>query len=586
MKKVLTLMFVMLLALVLVGCGGGGSATIQLISIKGDSSIKVGETKQYQAEFTPADYPDQSVTWSTSDESALTIDQNGKAKGVAETESSVFIYAKSNADANAQGRKKVVVKSENQNQEQGEYPNLEGYTIRIAQAAHELRAYDPFLDEYKQPDKEAKKQAWREVEELFNCKIEVAAYPSSADWGPARWNYILQQAQFGVSDFDFLTVPDSQIPTFVEGGALIALDEFYTLYGKNMMDPSFVVSGKYKNKLYSFTFSENSIYNVMYYNIGLLEQLQEVDPTLKEPAQIFNEKNWDHSTFLDYCKQVQDAMAVKFGAAGVAGADTQEYYAISGWDSYWWIGLATNDGEPLANIDTMTIDFSGEHKKAAAELVREIYKSGYADPKQNVDGSVVSWKEEKALFNTGDLWFVNDANRWPSDMWGENTRYGYVPWPRAEGVYFDDIKVALGGTATWVMPIGRDYSQFGDECTAKNIYWAVAEMLQRADKYYKEDATYDEEIALDNAAAKVTHSEESKKAYIYIQKLIKAGKGYYDPLSNPDNPVGSLYTNNSNRTTIKGAVTQFCTVRSVETWEEAIAPLVPLLQESLRKAFS
>jgi hypothetical protein len=171
-------------------------------------------------------------------------------------------------------------------------------------------------------------------------------------------------------------------------------------------------------------------------------------------------------------------------------------------------------------------------------------------------------------------------------MWGENTRYGYVPWPRAEGVYFDDIKVALGGTATWVMPIGRDYSQFGDECTAKNIYWAVAEMLQRADKYYKEDPAYDEEIALDNAAAKVTHSEESKKAYIYIQKLIKAGKGYYDPLSSPDNPVGSLYTNNSNRTTIKGAVTQFCAVRSVETWEEAIAPLVPLLQESLRKAFS
>ena len=29
----------------------------------------------------------------------------------------------------------------------------------------------------------------------------------------------------------------------------------------------------------------------------------------------------------------------------------------------------------------------------------------------------------------------------------------------------DEIKVAMGGTATWVMPIGRDYSQYGEECT-------------------------------------------------------------------------------------------------------------------------
>ena len=186
----------------------------------------------------------------------------------------------------------------------------------------------------------------------------------------------------------------------------------------------------------------------------------------------------------------------------------------------------------------------------------------------------------------GQYWFVKASNRFPEGLWGEDTKYGYVPWPRAKKQSPDEFKIAMGGTATWVMPIGRDYSAFGEDCNPENIYWALAEMLQRTEKYYKEDPSYDKEIAMAAIAAKYAHSEASQQAYIHMQKLIENGKGYFDPLVVADNSVGSLYTNSTTRVTIKGAVTQYCATQSVGDWQEAIVNLLPVLQESLRKAYS
>ena len=234
----------------------------------------------------------------------------------------------------------------------------------------------------------------------------------------------------------------------------------------------------------------------------------------------------------------------------------------------------------------MTININTPHKVQAAEVVKNLYTKKLAATPQSVDQNVTQWNEGKALFNTGDLWFVKEDNRWSSTLWGEDTRYGYVPWPRANDVDFDEIQVALGGTATWVMPIGRDYSQYGEECTTENIYWAIAELYKRTDELFKSDETYDPIAEQNKLAAKFADSEDSQAAYIYMQDLIQEGKGYFDPLVTSDNSVGSLYTNSTGRTTIKGAVTQYCATGAVGTWEEAIAALVPVLQESLRKAFS
>ena len=553
------------------------------ITVNGSDKLYIGDEATYETVFDPDNYSNKGVTWSSSDETKLIIDQEtGVAVALDETkEEGVFVYATSLDQPNIKGSKKIFIyKPESY---EPVYPDLQGYTITIAHSLTNLGDIDPFSNLYGGSDKIAKQQAWREVEELFNCKIEVAAYPSHVDWGLWKWNYILNQAQLGVSDYDFLTVPDSKIPIFVEGGALISMEEFYALYGNNMMDPSFITSGSYQGKLYSFNTSKNNIYNVMYYNIGLLETLQQYNEELQEPAQIFLDGNWTFEKFEDYCQEVQDTMAQAFGVKGTAGDANQEYFAVSGWDSYWWVGLSSNDGEPLADVNNITININTPHKVQAAEVVKSLYNSGIADPRQSVDQNVIQWNEGKALFNTGDLWFVKADNRWSSTLWGEDTRYGYVPWPRANDVKFDEIQVALGGTETWVMPIGRDYSQYGEECTTENIYWAIAELFRRTDEYYKSSKDYDENTEMKNLATQYADSEASQAAFIYVQKLIKSGKGYFDPLVISDNSVGSLYTNSTARTTIKGAVNQYCATGAVATWEEAIVNLLPILLESVKK---
>ncbi len=576
MKKFLTLVIVMFFALVLVGCKE--EKTLQGITVSGSPSLKVGEEATYTLKFTPEDYPNKEVVWTVSDDDVLSVDNNGKVTAKAVGES--YVIATSAADDQISGRRRVKVEDETV---VGDYPNLQGYTIKIAQAGHALHEYDPFHDDYTLPDKEAKQEAWRSVEDDFNCTIQVVPYPSSAEWGPSRWSYILSQAQIGVSDYDFLTIPDSHIAEFVEGGALLPLTDAYDTYGEGMMDPSLKESGSFKQELYSFTASKNNIYSVMYYNIGLLEKLQEVEPSLQEPAQIFLDGNWTHSEFVKYCELVQSAMAKVYGELGVAGAATQTYYAVSGWDAYWWAGLATGDGVPLADTSAMQINLGTDNKVSAANVVKSIYEKGFADPKQSVDGAVISWNEERALFNTGDLWFVGDEGRWKKTLWGEDTRYGYCPWPRADEVAFENIQVAMGGSATWVMPIGRDYTGYGDDISHEKIYYAMAEYFRRAESNYKNSEGYDEDIAKQNTAERYAHSEASQKAFLHIQELIENDKGYYDPLCVVDNSIGSLYYSHGNMLTIAGAVYAYAN-GEVQTWAEAITSLVPELKEALYRA--
>jgi len=255
--------------------------TIEYVNISGPAAITVGDEVQYTYKMTPSDYEPKNVKWFTSDESKLYINENGIVTAKAEA-TAVYVYVEIDG---VRGQKKIIINPNGANN--SDYPDLQGYTIRIAQDKIYLSNDNPFSEGYKAADKLAKQQAWRDVEELFNCKIEVAAYPSVADWGPKRLNYILEQAALGVSDYDFLTVQDSKIPMFVEAGALISMEDFYILHGNNMMDSSYIISGSYHGKLYSFNTKKHNIQNVMYYNIGLLETLQEYNKNLKEPAQIF-----------------------------------------------------------------------------------------------------------------------------------------------------------------------------------------------------------------------------------------------------------------------------------------------------------
>lgn len=564
------------------------------IKITGETTIKVGDTVSYTAIFDPTYYKGE-IVWSVSNDTFASIDPETGVLTALRENNVIYIFARSKEFPEIKGQKKITIKPKDEEPITG-YPDLQGYTIKIAVPKNRLSDFDPFNNEYDAIDKEAKKQAFREAEALFNCTFEFVPYPDSAVFGSSRWDYIINQAQNNKGDFDFCIVPDSIIPKLVEGEAILSIEEFYVKHSNGLIDSTLVTSGSYQVNLYGVTGLYNGNYkdnisSIIGYNVGLLEQLQKVDPTLKDPAKIFNEGNWTHETFQNYIKQVQDAMSKAFGVEGTAGSEQQKYYAVSGWDAYWWTGLASNDGEPIGDVQTLRMNLNTPHKLEAANVVKYMYENSYADPYQNIDQNVTSWNEGLSLFNTGELWFIGDDSRWAKDLWGENTRYGYVPWPRANDVNFEDITVAMGGTMTCVMPVGRNYAWNGEECPPENIYRAFAEVLVRSKKTIDNELNNNYDSIIEKEALKYCHSEASQKAFIYMQNLINDGKVYFDPLVNAINRIEDLYLNKNayigaeSLVTIKAAVNKYCVTKSVTTWDEAIATLQPVLTEQLRKAF-
>lgn len=184
MKKFLSIIFVALFALILVSCGGSKPTAKTTITISGSSVLKVGDTKTYKAKFKP-ESAEAEVTWISSDPSILKIDEKtGEVEALGISETGVWITAKTK-DGKVEGKKKIRVKDASAGVVE-EYPDLGGYTIKIAQAEQELREFDPFLEGYTQADKEYKQAAWNEVQEDFNCTIQVVPFPDYAPWEIGR----------------------------------------------------------------------------------------------------------------------------------------------------------------------------------------------------------------------------------------------------------------------------------------------------------------------------------------------------------------------------------------------------------------
>lgn len=561
MKKWLAFMLIFVFAFALYGCGGEKDETVKL-TITGDETVKVGESIQLTATFDPASSTKakQGVTWESLSVSTATVDSTGKVEGLKPGRTVIKAIAK--ADTSLVAQHFITVEKSGA----VSYPDLGGYTIKIAQAGHALGEIDPFNDDYKALDKEAKKEAWSDVEDLFNCTIEVVAYPDYAEWGEPRWTYIESQASSNKADYDFYVVPDSKIGRFVEAEAIVDVSEWYAKYGQNSMDNTYKTSGSYKGNLYSITNGDSGIYNVMYYNVGLLERIG-----MEEPAKLFNDGEWTFSKFVEYAKEAQ----TKLDSLG------EGYYAVAGNPTYYWVGMSNASGVRLIDVQNWKVGVMDETASKAADALKEIKAANAMTGTSQVDAGVTSWMDNKALFNTGDLWFVNTDNRWKEDLWGEDTRYGYVPFPRADGTSKEDQKIGLAGTATLVMPVDREanYSGFGDECTTENIYYALMTMYLLTEEYYKGDPSYDEEVQLRTLAEKYTETDESIEAFMYMTKSIEE-VGFYDPLSSPDNPIVNTGFSDFTRSINKyvyGETAQY---------SEAVEPYIAQLEEALTKAFS
>ena len=574
MKKIFRLVMVLFLAFVLVGCGGGNKLTgITIKTERNRSQIQIGTTLQFTAVAQPAEAELGTVTWSVNNPSVATINENGLLTANATTAGIVKVTATTDSGFTANKTIRVSLEAV------AEYPDLGGYEIKIAQATVALGEINPFMPEetkaqygyYAGLDREARQLAWTSVEEDFNCTINVIEYPVDAPWGPSRWNYIVNQARLDDPQYDFYIVPDSQIPGFVSANAIKDLTEWYDAYGNNLMNNLNKTAGSYKNKLYSVNTEKPGISNIIGYNYDLWVEINAYDPTIEEPAKMFNDGNWSYTTFVEYALKVQQALTSLYGAEG-------GYYAVSGWPTYYWVGMVDRNGVGVADVTSLQMNLNGVDETAAGEALKSIYAAGAFDPAFSVDGGVASFNGGKALFNTGDLWFIGtNQDRWPAEI-----NYGYVPFPAPDG--YDPAKYYVGLTAgsAWVLAEGRDkyYAPYGEDCTAENVYWAIMQYWYRAKENYEKADNYDPSAQIQSTAnAKFGSSKESMKAFITMSENLDT-YAFYDPLTSNSNTIVATYASD-----LDIAIRDYVKGTGAATWNEAVGSFQDTLDKAIVDAF-
>ena len=188
----------------------------------------------YTIRLTVNAYPlekDYEVKWSVDNEELATIDQTGKLTALKRGTVKVTVESIYNSDIKAT----CTIKIYEEHQYSNPNINLGGYEIVIMNADSALADNDPFLKDYTKLDKEYKQEAWKAIEEIYNCKIVVKAYPDVAPWGDQRIRWLQNNASLNQSEADIVVISSNWIPQLVLSDTLMDVSKYYQKYGKDEM---------------------------------------------------------------------------------------------------------------------------------------------------------------------------------------------------------------------------------------------------------------------------------------------------------------------------------------------------------------
>ncbi len=120
---------------------------------------------------------------------------------------------------------------------------------------------------------------------------------------------------------------------------------------------------------------------------------------------------------------------------------------------------------------------------------------------------------------------VRASNRFPSDMWGEDTRFGYVPYPYHPSVGKERSRVNASGDSVLLMAGARDFNHPAG-VKYEDIYRALQDMYLNTIKLQEQDPTYDSDKIKETAASSKLDDPESVQAVIFYT----GDKTLFDPI--------------------------------------------------------
>ncbi|MCK9471307.1 MAG: extracellular solute-binding protein [Bacilli bacterium] len=447
------------------------------IIITGENNVIEGHSILLTADVHPQG-ASLTVFWTSEDPSVATVSENGTVTGLKPGET--FIIATSAVDTSVSKAYKFTVKPEPFNEPR---PDLKNYTITVLASQGHEDEHDPFLDTYMAADKLAKQQAWLEVEDLYNCKIVVTEFPTTAAWGGPRISWVNTNASTNTHTADIMVLTTEWISQLANGNSVVDVTKYYEDYGRNQMPTAMRQASTLHGKMYALLRSApGSIYvdQGLFYNVNLVEELG-----LESPAAIFNRGEWTFSEFKNYAIAAKSVM-------------NEEQSVFSGKTSLYWIGMTNASGVKLLDTNTLQVNFHNQYARLAATTLRDIYLSvGWGT--NHYDELVESFTEGKSIFQSGEYWFIRDPSRWGKDMWGEGTtKFGYVPYPRADQVSKEDTRINGGDGECYMMVTG--VGSRPSYVTEAAIYRAWSDLIINTATIMQEDPNFNEDIAMKRTA--------------------------------------------------------------------------------------
>lgn len=479
------------------------------IKITGEPDMWVGYSQQLIHSVLPLTAV-KTVVWSSSDESVCTVDENGCVTAVGVGTARI----KATSTVNKKVYDNFRIKCEIEPPEPPK-PNMGGYEIIIMNADSALSDNDPFLENYSGSDKTFKQKAWNEVQEEYNCKITVKAYPAEAPWGNPRINWIKDNAATNQSQCDLGIVSSNWIPDFAKTSSAVDVTDFYNQYGKKQMDAALKQSGTSRNKLYiASTGLSVTAVNVdigLYYNYGMVKRLG-----LDDPATLFNEGNWNYTGFE---KWVREAKA-KLG---------DDKYPLGGHPYYFYYGMTNAAGVQIADVVLTETNITSVASKNAMNLMAKLVEDKCMNKNYtwaeapSPDGN--DFFDEGVLMTTGCLWFVRAKNRWAPEnglKWEGDPEFGYVPFPYPDDLAKEDTRIGASGFSVYMYVAGRNYPAGVD---TEAVYRAMNDMFLRTHKYQESEETFNAAEMIYNSLKSRIDNDASIEAIMYYN----SARTFFDP---------------------------------------------------------
>jgi len=399
--------------------------------------------------------------------------------------------------------------------------DLGGYIIVACEAESNLKEYDPYRTDYKGTDKSYLIAAYESIGALYNCTFSWEPY--IAAWGTPRINETINNANAGTAYWDIGVFPSMWINRLVASNALLPTTAYYEQYGFSQMSAMYRQEVSLRGEMYGVQ-KVNGVSKVLVdtgiiYNVNLLKARG-----IESPAKLFNEDKWSFSEFQQW---VIDAQAIL----------PDNEYVMSGRPYIWYQGIVGAAAIALCDPGTVTVnlvpeeDGSNAYPKFVALELNKMYTLGLWSPAIGWDNGNADFNEGRALTQSAYYWFMNDSGRFNDTMWGDDTAYGWAPFPypdAPEGEFSkkDMTRETVPGGPVWIMSAGRPYPS---GVSGLSVYQAWSEMIYVTGKSIREDLNYDFFENL-RALAKINVADEDSVDAICF--FFNSSKLIFDPLYN------------------------------------------------------